>query len=378
MTTLYVITAHAAKADRDRLSGALRYCYGRPDVNLVTLDGEATRPAVIRKTLKNADPATSGLFLLAHAELSRRCPLPAVVFHNASAPQGRQISTLRCDDGEIARTAARFLLQRGHRSFAYVGFPFGLQRIHSRAREQVFTAEISAAGLAVRTFDFAYARRPRFLAFLKSLPKPCAVFAYNDAIAQDVLNGCYEAQLAVPDQVNILGVDDDASICECVRPSLSSIQIDFEQAGFTAAELLQRKIAEPQREFASPTYGVRRIVERESTQDVNGQRRLVAAARDWLSDHYAEHVTVSALAGEMRTCRRRLEQCFRKTLGCTIHQELERLRIEAARRLLASTGRSVESIAESCGYLSVNAFRSAFRNTVGMTPRKWRERCQSA
>jgi LacI family transcriptional regulator len=178
--------------------------------------------------------------------------------------------------------------------------------------------------------------------------------------------------LAIPDQVGVIGVDNEISICETMRPPLTSILPDFEKCGYNAAEMLMQKILNPHKPLKEWSYGVRAVFERESSMDINGSTRLVTQARKYIAAHYPEQMNINSVAKHLGTCRRRLELKFRMVTGGTVREEIERTRLNNARRLLSNTNLPIGEIAAASGYGSEAGFRLAFGKAERMSPRAYR------
>lgn len=370
--TIFLFALRTRQSDRDRYSGVFRYLNARNDVTVVRYKRNVNGRRELRNILAKTNPLKTGLIFCSAGNIPDvPPPYKAIVFSPDTVPLPNNISAVSCDNATVARAAADFLIARGHTIFGYVGY--ACDDKHSQQRGNAFATYLEKSGFSCPSFNLNSGNSNKLIEFILQLPKPCGIFAYNDYIAQDVLDACHKAHLNVPEQVNIIGVDNDESICECLKPTLTSIQIDFEESGYIAAELILEQIEHPQRRPQTQYYGPLRLIERESTQDVNGSRRLVTNACIWLNNHFAEHVSVQDLAHEMHTCRRRLEIRFKEILGHTVHDELEQLRIEKAQKLLVSTKRALDEIAMSCGYTCGNTFRNAFKARSGLTPSFWRK-----
>lgn len=361
------------KSFRERLSGALRYLSSRSDVRVIRVNADLVAPDEFHQQLASACKGADGLLIVdSFTDVPPRIP---VVHFELRLPRVRKAPTTRffCDNTAIGNTAAELLMRRGHTAFSYIGCDFAAEGGISRARGNAFAKRLEREAFNCRSFTTHPDRPDELVNHLLSLPKPCGVMVYSDYFAQEVLDACHEAKLSVPDQVNIISVDNETEICESVRPQLSSIQPGFEQAGYDAAKTLMR-IIETGECAPDVSYGFSRLVERQSTMDVNGSRRLVTTACAYLAAHFTERLTVATLAREMRTCRRRLELRFREILGHTVHDELERLRLDEARRLLTQTSQPVAEVAQACGYRSDDAFRKAFTAATGLTPLRYRNK----
>jgi len=286
-------------------------------------------------------------------------------------------------DDLVGRLAAEHLLDRGYRHYAAVSYP---HHGASVARLTAYRDRLAEAG-----FTPAEAPHPSFrdqashpaavteavetaVAWLGELPTPVAVFCTVDAIAYWTSEACRVAGLRVPEDVALLGVDNDELYCEMAFPPLSSIQAAAEQVGVEAAALLDRMIAgepPPDAPVLLPPVGV---VTRQSTDIVAIDDPDVAAVLRFIREHTGEAVGVEDALAETRVSRRLIEQRFKAALGRTPLQEIHRVRIERAKHLLASTDRTVAEVAADCGFGSMKRLEVNFRRLVGEPPSAYRKR----
>lgn len=209
--------------------------------------------------------------------------------------------------------------------------------------------------------------------FLQALPKPAAIFACNDTAGLRATELAREAGTAVPDSLAILGVDDEDILCELASPSLSSIRLDCETIGYRAAQALDA-ILDGGGSPASSRIAIppKDVMERESTRIFVCPDSLVAAAATLIRARAHEGIGVPDLLAVLPCSRRALENRFRASLGRSLHEEILRVRLARARRLLLETNFTVERIAEECGFGSLPRFNAAFRAAEGLSPGAWR------
>jgi len=204
--------------------------------------------------------------------------------------------------------------------------------------------------------------------WLAKMPKPCGIMAYNDNVAQSVAETCRKLGIAVPDGVGIVGVDDDAFICENSSPTLTSIHPDFEDAGFRAAGTLASLISGGRRPTRMRTirYGMDRLVERLSTQNTAGRRARVASAMEAVRLHATKGLAPRDIAKSLGVTLRTLEMDFAATESRTLRDCLVEARIDAAVRIAGSgQQRTNMEIALAAGFRTESAMRSAFRSRFG-------------
>ena len=289
-----------------------------------------------------------------------------------------RLSEVVSDSVAAGRMAAGHLLDRGFRSFAYVGSRGTvwsgrrLEGFRSRLLEEGFEPGVFAQTRPLRAAADWEREQPALAAWLAGLRRPLGVMAGNDDRGRAVLVACLHAGLRVPEEVAVVGVDDDELICELADPPLSSVVLNAESGGYRAATLLDRMMrgerVERQRIWVEPL----RVEARRSTDVVALDDVEVAAALHFIHHHAAGPIGVPDVVEEAGISRRALEQRFRKATGRTVHDEIRRVRLERARRLLIETDLSVARIADSSGFGRVSYLAQTFRQTFGVTPARYR------
>ena len=362
--------SRSIKAIRDKISGALRHAAEHPEW--------AVRILELPDGGRLGDEKLDGAIFLAglppHPERIARS-------HVAVDPEPRRKGTIVIDDAEIAATAARFLMKRGYRSLAFVGSARPSLASHSRARRDAFLAAAAAAGARTATLevDESYtgfaAGLERIAEFVSGLEKPCGLMACADEIAKDVLDACHIAHVTVPDQLALIGVDNEIEICENMQPSLTSVHPDFERSGYMASRILARAIRDGQRHPSGLyIYGTKTIVERSSTLDLKGGGRLVAAAVEIIRRNSRQGLTVADLARRLNASPRLVEMRFREVLGRTVKDSILEVRLEKVQELLTSSSCPIEKIAAECGWRTSIALKALFKRRFGVSMRDYRRR----
>lgn len=281
------------------------------------------------------------------------------------------------DDREIARLAVEHLLERGFRTLGYCGDP----RFNwSRWREEHFARLASEKGIQVRVYRSrgpAPDRERRELAeWAGRLPKPAGVLACYDIMAQRLLDACRDARIAVPDEVAVLGVDDDPLLCDLASPPLSSVIPNTRRTGYEAAAILSRLMDGERvspKGLLIPPLGIHT---RQSTDVLALEDRDIAAAVRFVREHACDGATVADLLKAVPLSRRVLESRYRKATGRTPHQDFLRIRIERVKELLAETDHSLERIADLAGFNHPEYMSVAFKRETGMTPGQYRRRAR--
>lgn len=286
-------------------------------------------------------------------------------------------SELSSDAVEVATMAANHLMERRFRHFAYVGVE---DRAWSKRREREFTLQIRKAGFEPHIYpqppkpaDRVWEKEQALIVkWLDQLPKPVGLFACNDDRGREVLEACRLMKLRVPEDVAVVGVDNDEVFCGLAYPPLSSVALNAETAGYRAAELLDGMmhgtIAKPRR-IQVEALGV---VTRRSTDIVAVEDEDVASALQYIHREQGCNISVESVVQEVAVSRRNLEKRFRDTIGRTILEEIQITRLERAKRLLLETTYPVSKVAELSGFGTTGYFIQFFQSRVGRTPRKYR------
>ncbi len=288
------------------------------------------------------------------------------------------------DNETIGRLAARHFLERGFRHVAWA--PFQDDTINGE-RLRGLAGELARRGLPCRTLPTARAlhgpraqepwarRRAALLRELRRLPRPLAIFAYNDCVAADLVHACQEARLLVPEEVAVLGVDNDPFICECVTVPLSSVLHDLEGMAYAGAALLDRLMrgaTPPSRVVRVPPRG---IVKRKSTDILAVEDVKVSKTLRHIWDRYPDPLLqVGDLVKAAETSRRTLERAFRRHLGRSLHDEIRRVRLDRVKAMLTETRESVTAIAAATGFTRPAHLFRLFRQATGTSPRTFRRR----
>ncbi len=305
--------------------------------------------------------------------------LPTIVYRMAKE-RIPDLPAIIADDKMVGIMAAEHLLDRGFRKFAYCGIE---PRPWSQARSESFSKRILEAGFPTDLFSRkdklksrdSFDRQQNLLSdWLKSLPKPVGVMAGNDVCGRYVMQACRVAGLNVPDEVAVIGVDNDSLICDLTEPPLSSIAMNTEKAGYEAAQLLDSLMAGEamagQNIVVEPTH----VVIRQSTEILAIEDREVAEAIRFIRQNARRAITVGDVVNHRAMSRRNLELRFHRALGRSIHNEIKRVRTRQIVRMLAETDLSICEIALKLGHDSGKHLARYFRAQLAMSPAEYRRR----
>ena len=279
----------------------------------------------------------------------------------------------------VGALAAREFLQAGFRSFAFVAeapdAPFW-----SRDRETEFARAVRMHGHAFASFRMPAGegaadpetRAAALGAWLRTLPKPCGLLAENDYAAAEVLDLARRLRLRVPSSLSVIGADNDTELCENAKPTLTSVALDFEAAGYRASEILDAALRNPSAPPMRETYPVLGLMRRRSTPAGAGVPPRILDALSFIRDKACDGITAADVAARFRGSRRLAEIEFRRATGRAIYEEIERVRFERVELLLRDRSRSLGAIASLCGWRTEGALRAAFLKRHGVSMRTWR------
>jgi LacI family transcriptional regulator len=348
-------------------------------------------PMYSLKSKKTVDPATAdGVIAMIHSMRSiepfARAGVPVVntartLSIEEMASQG--LPTIVPDDAEIARMAFRYFAERGFRTFGFCGHPTASW---SRVRCQAFE-DCCVAGGGSFSAAAAVDRVPE--RWIKSLPRPCAILAANDRYAWHAIDACREINISVPEEIAVLGVDNDTLLAEMISPTLSSIDLAAERIGFLAAETLDRLMkqgrsvasggktaARANREAATPAAAMEvkpaAVITRRSTDVLSIADEAVGSAVRYIREHAISPIGVDDVLDHVAMSRRNLERRFKRAMGRSLLDEIRRVRLDRACQLLRDTDLDMLRIAHQSGFAGQVRFSTVFREAMKQTPTEYR------
>jgi len=310
--------------------------------------------------------AKSGLPMVNLGDANADCPVP----------------TLQVDHAAVGRLAAEHLLSHGFKHIGYVGWADGG---YAARRGEGFRDAIRGRAAF---YDFASCDKgtiwdargnpvwpePQLMQWLLAAPKPFGVFATNDERASAVVDAAHYAGLAVPEQVAMMGADNDEVVLHRLSVPLSSIELPAFRIGYEAAVLLDHLIdGETPAPRLTTEFQPIRVIPRQSTEISAVQDPEVAAAIRFMRDRATTHISMDDVAGAVSLSPRSLELRFRKAIGQSPGEFLIRARLSQAQRLLVETDLKTSVIARRSAFCSLSHFGAIFRQYVGMTPTAYRE-----
>jgi len=285
------------------------------------------------------------------------------------------------DHAAAAQLVAHHFLARGVRNFAFYsdrdnwvyeerGQAF-LQALKSAGRECTWLRWHTSPSF--RKDRMAWQRKRDWLGSeLKRAPKPLGLFGADDGLALAALETCEAEEIAVPEDVAIIGAGNSLLAVDAMQTPISSIDGNLELLGYRGAEVLDDLMSgkpAPKRAIRIPPAG---LIARKSSDLMAVEHPGVAKSLRFIWEHFKESVSIEDLMKVSAMSRSGLHQAFLDQIGRSPGHELQRARMERAKKLLAETSTKIDAIAEMCGYQSSNSFWVAFRRATGMSPKQYR------
>ncbi|ARN55815.1 XylR family transcriptional regulator [Sedimentisphaera salicampi] len=285
-------------------------------------------------------------------------------------------STIMTNSKNIGQMAADYFTGLGFYNFAYCGFS---EFEWSQKRLQAFRRSLEHT--KINSFynylsdspenNIHQSERLNIAEWLKKLPRPICVFACNDDRAVSVLEACKIAEINVPEEIAVLGVDNDELICNLSSPPLSSIELDFERAGYSAAQHLNSLI-ENTGGYKIIKVSPLDIIERRSTDILAIDDEEVVSAIVFIRKNFDKPIQTIDVVEATCLSKRELEKRFKATLKRTIKSEIERLRINLVKNKLLNSSKSIHQIAQELKFTDPEHFSRYFRNATGQSPKQYR------
>ena len=293
------------------------------------------------------------------------------------------------DNERIGRMAAEHFLERAFKHVAYLNCGNYWMEVE---RMPIFRRTLEAAGCHYHEIPYyqcfpLLARGPLrshqrahewLVKTLRELPKPLGIAASTDDLACRLLRACDDADLSVPEEVAVLGCDDNPTVCDYALVPLSSVDADWERIGYEGARLLDRLMdgkRAPRAPILIPPKGV---VTRLSTHVLAVPDVAIARAVRFIWEHYPDAIGTSEVAAAAGLSRRTLERGFHKHLGQSVNHEITQVRVERAKQMLLGTKLKAHEVALQCGFSDVVHLSKAFHRLTGSRPSKFRRQQASA
>lgn len=369
---------------RDKYAGFLRYVSERHPKWSILLERERITPLRARQLLKERIHAVvlDGMADSTICRILSHVPFCVVldtpdrnVFHADST----SVAFAEIDSASLGQRAGAFFLSRPNTiDLAFIGYDAVSWSIQ---RQTTFHDTLLQTNRLTRELTIPYQNeqnatsRRNLVRFLRGLEKPAGIFAACDRLARWIIQVAGEEKLSVPNEISVLGVDNEDIICTHARPTLSSLQPDFTALGHEAARLLDQMLTTGNVPLSGSRVGGIRLVERESTAPAYSAAFLVAQVKETIQHWPNRNPHIDEIAGKLGVSRRLLDLRFREITGETILDFIRHEKVEKAKRLLAETDMPIGTICEACDFRSVNHLKRIFRSTTGQSMKDWRKSC---
>ncbi|MBN2294542.1 MAG: DNA-binding transcriptional regulator [Pirellulales bacterium] len=315
-------------------------------------------------------------------EQIKRKQLPTVEVFSYDRVGG--FAKVATDEPLVGRLAADHLLELGLRNFAFCGF-HGVSV--SEARGRYFAEYLAGLGHDVSIYRQSHGVNPSLFdseeysvlceesvsSWIRGLPKPVGLFASNDFRAYQILMACAKRGISIPEEVALIGANNEEVICKLCRPPLTTIELDPYTIGYEAARLLDQwmhtGLAPSEVKFIAP----KGLVVRQSTDTIQIADSEVAVAVRFIREHACDGIKVSDVMRQVSVSRTTLERRFSKAMGRAPKAEIDRIRLNRVKQLLTVTDYPLAKIAELCGFRYLERMCHLFRKKFGLTPGQYRK-----
>lgn len=280
---------------------------------------------------------------------------------------------------ETGKIAAEYFLKKGFKNFAFYGFK---NIVWSRERSDGFENRVRQSGYKVHYFEHKKSRsrelwyyKPSSLSlWLHSLPKPIALMACDDSQGQHITEACKHIGIRIPEEVAVLGVDNDETICNLSDPPLSSIELDSEKGGYEAAKLMELLISNRKREYHDILVKPTNIITRQSTDIYATSDFYISSTLKYIHQNIDKNLKVENVLKQIPLSRRSLEKRFQHITGFPVYKYIYNLRIEKFAEKLLETNNTIFEIALETGFSDGKNVSRQFKQIKGCTPIEYRKR----
>jgi LacI family transcriptional regulator len=373
------IVAHEYSHGRRKIQGIIDFY--RKHCAWEILRNEMAQPFVMPEDMEgwSGDGVIGEIYTASDADILGSLPMPFV--NTSSTSLARELPTVGVDNHAIGRMAAEHLVECKLDSFAFVG-PTGL--CHVGERYEGFSDALERAGGQCELVQFEPAKISRdhaseemvtpdqLMDAIRGLELPVGIMASSDRVGFSVLEACRKLGLRSPEDVALVGVDNDDMYCNLAYSSMTSIAPNAREVGFRAAAMLDQLMEGQALTESRVLIPPKRIVFRNSTDMTRSEYPEVARALRFIRNHANEFIDVSNVLDVVPVSRRWLETKFKEEVGRGIYQEIRRLHIERAKELLLTTDWPVSRVAKESGFNNTERFEFAFQKLLEMSATEFR------
>ncbi|MEO0509804.1 MAG: DNA-binding transcriptional regulator [Verrucomicrobiota bacterium] len=336
---------------------------------------------VSMESLKHWDPdgIITSINLPAIKQIAQIQNIPKVGFGSYSETVDKYINfpVVTTNQEAVGRLAAQHFINNGIRHFAFCGGDENA--LWCRQRQESFVRELAKHDYKCQIYDHNF-KDPTNMPdavnslkqWLQSLPKPCGVFVFFDGWARWVLDACVVQNIQVPEEVSVLGVDNDRWLCELSQPRLSSVDQNADNAGYATAKLLDQMMNGETKPLPLTEIDPARVVARDSSSYMAFDDPEVAFALRYIKEHAYDPISTADVLTVTGMSNSTAYRKFMKAIGRSIHNEIQRNQMNRVKELLTSTNLNVSTIAARAGFENVRYLTQVFRDLTGQTPTEFR------
>lgn len=308
-----------------------------------------------------------------------RMKVPLVVF--GGPEKGDKFSrwpAVMSDHTAIGEMAAEYLINQGLKHFAFCGpeeageDPWWLMRVEGFARRLSISGFDYTLYKPSKSLEVWGKRQAALERWIQGLEKPVGIMAFFDERARELIEACRMAEISVPGEVSIIGVDNDEWLCNLSKPMITSVETGIRRLGYEAATLLDRMLSGetmPEKPVLIPPE---RVIERGSTEYLGFTNSAVAEAVKYIRTHACDPITVTDVLDEVGLSMSKAHRDFKVALGRSVHQEIQRVQMEQVKHLLVTTNQSIKQIGYATGFENTKYMSKLFHKLVGQTPSEFR------
>lgn len=378
MIKILLLTDYSQESERRFLNGFVKYadtqggCIFYPMSHLISQTKDNSIE-IIKLAKKFKVDAIIGLWHNINVEEAKKLDIP--IFLRTYKRVYDEFPMLTGHYKEFGAYAARFFIGQRFSSYAFIGMK---DIIWSISRYEGYSDQI-ASSLKAMTYRYDVEdfrdEISEITKWLRSLPKPVALLACNDFMARQVTEICQMEGISIPDEISLLGVDNDEFMCNISSPTLSSIKLNFEKHGYEIAEVLFEMVNQKKTWPARIAVEAIGVVERMSTKRRIISDQYIREIVDHIRHNYTQEIDIKKLTSFIPLSRRAIEMKFKKEMyPYTITSYIMRLRLDHFCNLLETTDLPISTAADRSGFIDSSNFSTIFRKYMGMTPSEYRKR----
>ena len=378
MIKILLLTDYSQESERRFLNGFVKYtdtqggCIFYPMSHLISKTKDNSTE-IIRMARKFKVDAIIGLWHNINVEEAKKLDIP--IFLRTYKKVYNEFPMLTGHYKEFGAYAANFFINQNFSNYAFIGMKDILWSIsrYEGYSEQIFsTLKTGTARYDVENFQNEIEAISNWLS---SLPKPVAMLACNDFMARQVTEICQLQGIKIPEEISLLGVDNDEFMCNISSPTLSSIKLNFEKHGYDIAQTLFKMIQEKRTWPARIPVEAIGVVERMSTNRKVISDPYIREIVDFINRNYTQEIDIKKLTSFIPLSRRAIEMKFKKEM-CphTITSYIMKLRLDYFCRLLENSDLPISAAADKAGFIDSSNFSTLFKKNKGMTPSEYRKK----